>query len=107
MKFLAVEYNNHGAPFIVYLFGNNAAALFRMTPPEEAFAQIAKNLAIDKTLKDFAISMEMSDAEQQRLQLTLEKISYGELNNLPKFITNSIGEGLGSLTDNLKKTHFF
>lgn len=107
MKFLAVEYNNHGAPFIIYLFGNNAAALFRKIPPEEAFAHIAKNLAIAKTLNEFAISMEMSEIEKERLGLTLEKISYGELNSLPPFIKNTIGEGLGSLTENLKKTHFF
>jgi hypothetical protein len=107
IKFLALEYNNHGFPFMVYLFGNKAASLFKSMPPEEAYGEIAKNLATSKTIDDFAKNVEMTKVERERLQTTLEKISFGETNNLPTFIKNSIGEGLSSLTENLKKTHFF
>lgn len=106
IRFLSVQYTNNGDPFIFYLFGKKAVQLFRHLPPMEAFGVIAKNLAVSRTLEEFAVKMEMSDTETKRLHATIEKVNTGQLNGLPTFITNSVREGLSSLVDNLVKTNF-
>lgn len=106
VRFLSTQYSNHGNSFITYLFGNNAALMFKKIPAIDAFGVIASNLAISPTISEFAKNMEMTHVEKQRLFTTLKKVNTGQVNSLPAFIRDSINEGLSSLVDNLKKTNF-
>ena len=48
----------------------------------------------------------MTIIEKKRFIETIEKVYRGQVNELPKFIKDSISEGLSSLVDNLEKTSF-
>ena len=57
-------------------------------------------------INDFAEKMEMTEIETKRLNDALEKVNTGQVSGLPSFVRASLSEGLSSLVDNLKKTHF-
>ncbi len=64
------------------------------------------SVLVSPTIKEFCEKMEMSDVEEKRLHMTLEKVNTGQVGNMPQFVKDSVREGLSSLVDNLKKTHF-
>ena len=47
----------------------------------------------------------MTAEEKARFQNVLESLNNGQINGLPKFITNSAGEGLSKMAHQLIKTH--
>ena len=105
--FFAAQYLNHGIKYIKYLFGSKVTRLFRdsATIPD-ALDAIAIALIVCPTAHDFCKIFDMDEAETKHFIAVMQQIHDGHVNELPRYISESVNEGLNILLLKLVRTGF-
>lgn len=88
------------------MFGSKQAMLFSREPILDSIENLATAVLVSPTLHEFAKRLEMSDTDEKRLRDVFECIQNGDYNDLPKFIQDSLNEGLATLIEQLIRTRF-
>jgi hypothetical protein len=105
-RFILSQYKNYGLKYIEFLFGTRQAILFTHGPMLDSIDNLASALLVSPTIHEFSKNLEMSPTDEKRLRDVFECIQNGDYDDLPKFIQDSLNEGLATLIEQLIRTRF-